>query len=80
MAPKQETQKWQLDKHIPLAFIATIMFQTAIIVWWASGIDNRVENLEEEIVAQDDISDRLARVETVINYMRGDLKRLVDSK
>lgn len=41
-----ETDRWRVDRHIPLATILAIMAQTVAIVWWASGIDHRVGALE----------------------------------
>lgn len=79
MTGKETGQGWRLDKHIPLALIATIIVQTAAIVWWASGIDIRVDHLEQKQMEQNVIPERITRVETEINSMRGDLKR-IDNK
>ncbi len=80
MAAKQEKQGWMINKHIPVEFIIAMIIQTIAIVgagsWWASRIDTRVDYLELEIVDQDEIADRLSRVETGITFMRDDLRRL----
>lgn len=41
---------WVLDKKIPIAsilgFALAILIQTVAIAWWASGVSNRVANVE----------------------------------
>lgn len=56
-------EHWHLDKRVPLALIATLFLQTAGIVWWASGINTRVESLEASMRITGADRDRLARVE-----------------
>lgn len=79
--------QWHLDKRVPIAFILTMMLQTAAIVWWASGLDaqqaalfNRVEKLEtrnDKITDQlRDIEGRLARVEAIGEAQLKSLERI----
>ena len=54
---------WQVDRRIPLALILTIIAQTGGIVWWASGLTYRVEQLERQAADAKPQADRLTRVE-----------------
>lgn len=54
---------WTIDKRVPLALILTISIQTCGIVWWASGLTTRVEQLERQAQASAPQADRLTRVE-----------------
>ena len=54
---------WTIDKRVPLALILTISIQTCGIVWWASGLTTRVEQLERQAQATAPQADRLTRVE-----------------
>ena len=38
---------WTVDRHIPLALIMAILFQTAVGVWWAATMQARVNALEK---------------------------------
>jgi len=44
-----DDRSWHLDKRIPVAIIATLLVQTAGIVWWASNLNARVELLEMQV-------------------------------
>lgn len=39
-------QHWSLDKRVPLAVILTMIGQVVALVYWLSGIDNRLSVLE----------------------------------
>jgi hypothetical protein len=54
---------WTIDKRVPLALILTISIQTCGIVWWASGLTTRVEQLEKQAAAMAPQDTRLTRVE-----------------
>lgn len=58
---------WAIDRRIPLALILTISVQTCGIVWWASGLSSRVEQLERQAAAVAPQADRLTRVEVRID-------------
>ena len=46
--PMANEDAWHLDKKVPLAFIVTILLQTAGIVWWGSSISERMNSVERE--------------------------------
>lgn len=39
-------QHWQMDRRVPISLISAIVIQSATILWWASKMDSRVEQLE----------------------------------
>jgi hypothetical protein len=53
-------EPWHLDKKVPLALIITILLQTSLAIWWASGLDERVAQITTVNGLQDA---RLADVE-----------------
>lgn len=65
MAPKAtQSPSWHISKDVPLALILAILFQTAIAIWWAAGINARVVALEEKMIAVMPQHERLVRLET----------------
>jgi hypothetical protein len=46
-------ESWHLDKRVPIAMIAALLFQTAGLVWWAAKLDGRVGELEREVARLD---------------------------
>jgi hypothetical protein len=71
---------WTVDKRVPLALILAISVQTCGIVWWASGLTSRVEQLERQAIASAPQADRLTRVEVKLESVRdgiNEIKRLM---
>jgi len=68
---------WKLDWHIPVAtivtWIATIGFQSAVIVWWAAGIDSRVSSLEAAYNAVPS-AERVGRIEERLGGIADNVK------
>lgn len=74
MVKLDSESSWHLDKKVPISIIATILFQTAGLIWWASKMDSRVASLEEA----DRRSDQHALVtDAKLEGLRGDRDRLV---
>jgi hypothetical protein len=74
---------WHLDRKVPLALILafslTIGVQTRTIVWWASGLTSRVEQLDKQAAASAPQGDRLTRVEVRLdNVVDGRSRRCCD--
>lgn len=78
---------WHLDKRIPVALIVTLLAYGGIGLWWASGIESRVEGqgaridrLEnaalEAIRGQALMNERLARIEERSNAQVEILQRI----
>lgn len=41
-----EDSQWHLDKRVPIALIFTIFMQSGAAVWWAAGINERMDQIE----------------------------------
>jgi len=57
-------ERWKFDKHIPIAVILVLFFQTVGIVWWAAQLSTRVDALESWVSDNRAIEARLSRIET----------------
>jgi hypothetical protein len=71
---------WTVDRRVPLALILAMIGQTGGLVWWASGINQRVSALEEKQTLQSASapmqSDRLTRVETKVEAIQRDVSEI----
>lgn len=45
-----DSDRWRIDRRLPVALVGAIALQTAMAVWWASDLDGRVASLEEQRV------------------------------
>lgn len=73
-------RSWHFDRRIPIALIATIAIQTGTIVWWAAGINARVEHLERQFVVTAPYGERIIRLEENVMSIRegiSDIKGLL---
>ena len=78
-----EDDHWHWDKRVPVALILTIVFQSAVIIWWASGISERVSVLEKRQDASAPQADRITRLEVNIEVVKDgivEIKRLVQQR
>ena len=80
MAQDIDDNKWHLDKKVPLALMFTIACQTSAIVWWAAGINARVEQLEKQLQLAAPHAERIIRLEEKVTTIRDgieDIKKLL---
>jgi hypothetical protein len=71
--------RWQVHRDV-LMMLGAILLQSCAIVWWASSINARVENLELSRQASAPQAERLARVEVTLEVVKegiAEIKRLV---
>lgn len=45
-----QDKQWHLSKSIPLGLVFALIVQSGAVFWWASNIDNRVSQLETDMV------------------------------
>ena len=57
-------KQWHLDRRVPLALIAMIAAQTFAALWWASGLNTRVEFLERQYVSISPQAGQIIRLQT----------------
>jgi len=55
---------WHFDKRVPLALIFAILVQTGAALWWAAGVNARVEQLERQVISSAPTIERIVRLET----------------
>jgi hypothetical protein len=71
---------WSVDRKVPIALILAMLGQTGGLVWWASGINQRVSALEERQSAATASApvqaDRLTRVETKVETIQRDVTEI----
>lgn len=50
--PEEEKPKasWEVDKKVPLALIVALLSQCVLGIWWASGMNSRINLLESQFV------------------------------
>lgn len=61
---------WHLDQKVPITIAVSIALQTATIIWWASGVEHRLQNAE---IAQ---SEQKAIINTIQTERQAGLQRL----
>lgn len=80
MIQRTDDGTWSVDRKVPLALIATIigggLLHTCTLVWWGSGIDQRVGSLERVAERTAPQADRLTRVEEKIQYIQGGIDEI----
>lgn len=64
MTEDEDNKHWHLDKKVPIALIFTILAQTGAALWWAAGVNARVEQLERQVVGSAPHIERIVRLET----------------
>lgn len=57
---------WHLDKRVPLALILALALQTGTFGFWLGSVQNRVTNLEQRSSLNEEVRERLVRVETLL--------------
>jgi hypothetical protein len=67
--------QWHLSKRISVETVVIMLVQTVALVWFASKIDSRVENLENAQVSAILMVERITRIETTVQNL-GDLVRV----
>jgi len=78
MGEEKEPGRWHLDRRVPLALIVAILIQTAGALMWAGAASERINQLERQVISEDDMGERTARLEAQAAYMRATLARIED--
>lgn len=42
--------RWHLDRKVPIAIIGSVVMQTSVIIWWASGVEHRIQTFDQKII------------------------------
>jgi hypothetical protein len=80
---RSDDEPWYIDRRIPLAVIAALVFQGASILWYAANMSAKVEDHERRLVTQEatltgpqGLSERLTRVEEKQSAAQKSLDRI----
>lgn len=66
MEPSETTpNKWQLDRHIPIALVVTLLAQFAGIVYWGTSMQYTMADHERRLINQETSrgAERMASIE-----------------
>jgi hypothetical protein len=91
---RRTENRWQLDRHIPVALIVTVIVQTGALVWYARGLDIavaqhekelsqqglRLQALEGERIGRAVAESRLIAIENELRNMRVAIERLQEQR
>jgi len=83
----QGRESWHLDKKVPIAMMIAIAIQTAAMIWWASGIDEKVREHTTALIDQiqritklEDArlvaAERLSKIETLATAIADSVQRI----
>lgn len=66
----KEVGRWRIDRRIPIALLATLIFQIAAALVWATQLNARVGTLEQQVVGTADFGEKLARIEERLQSLK----------
>ena len=69
---------WHLSKRISVETVVIMLVQTIALVWFASKMDSRVENLENNQVTALSMIERIVKVESEVKNL-GELVKVQSS-
>lgn len=69
---KKHNQEWALDKRVPIAVVMMILMQVVGMFVWAVSLEARVEHVERQGTGNASHSEKLARIEERLEYMKQD--------
>jgi sensor domain CHASE-containing protein len=66
----------EIEKKVTIGLIVAILVQTGGALVWAGAAAERISTVETELADRKMVSERLARVEAVLDGARGQLDRI----
>src|SRR5580765_4125817 len=70
------TNKWHVERGIPLALILGMVLQLGVFVWKVGEVSEKVATLEKRIEATGPWSERLVRLETQFESVKDGIKEI----
>ncbi len=58
------------NKSWMIGFGVALLIQGGTAIWWAASLDARTKRLEDEHIAQRDVRERLARIESILDSLQ----------
>jgi cell division protein FtsB len=75
---KKPERNWHVDRTIPLALILAIGAQTGTAIWWARGLEARVDDLEKANESRADQVSQLNSIAVDIAVLKENVKTTKD--
>jgi septal ring factor EnvC (AmiA/AmiB activator) len=79
VASNKSGSAWIIDKHIPVASVALMIGQIVCIAWWASGINQQMQNVETRLAAFEHAQDEIKTTQKSLAVLEERLKNLQDN-
>lgn len=67
---------WHVERGIPIATLVAMVIQTGAVIWWASGIDNRVAALEKNNSNTAWQAEKIIRMDEKLNGVQSSISEL----
>lgn len=78
-----KTDKWHINKSIPLALLFTMFIQVMGLTWWAAGVNFQVNQNKHDLEVLRSSHEKVLRMEAImegvlieVRELRSDLKKL----
>lgn len=71
----ERRQQLGIVGKISIATLIAVGVHLFGVVWWASGLTHRVEQLEHSLSKQDSVIERIAVIEANVCWIRAELER-----
>lgn len=65
----QSENQWHMSKRISIETVVLMLCQTVALVWFASKMDSRIENLENAQVSAVLMVERITRLESTVDNL-----------
>lgn len=72
--------EWHLDRKVPISLIIAVILQTLTFGVILGSFQERLTGLERAVAAQNDVSERLIRVETLMHSIDRRLERMEEKE
>jgi hypothetical protein len=79
MTEAEQRREWHTDRKVTIGLIVALLMHAASTVWWAASINNRVAQLEQDVLQSSAMPERMARLEALSTSQAEYLKR-IDAK
>jgi hypothetical protein len=75
----EQRREWHTDRKVTIGLILALLMHAGSTVWWAASINNRVAQLEQDVLRASGMPERMARLEALSTSQAEYLKR-IDAK
>ncbi len=73
---REYNNRWHLDKRVPIALITAMTIQIVIFAYWVGGFNNRVEQLEKQMILMVPQGEKIIRLETKVDEIHNSVNEI----